>query len=161
MPKGDTIGRVQITGLRELQRTLKTAPKKIRTAFNEELQPIAAKLAADVREQMPEKTGNAKRSVKPTTSGGYVAIRAGGAQARYYPWLDFGGVLKKTSRKTFADGSRNRKGKLQKSSRGRTNEIKREYIKGGRWIYPTIARSRVEIYQRAREVVDRWKRVNF
>ena len=140
---------VQIDGLRQLQRQLKGSSKQIRKAFNAELQPIAAEIAAIVRAQMPEVSGAAKKSVRPTTLGGFVALRAGGAAAPYYPWLDFGGHL---DARPYVD------------SLGRAGEFPaqdRPYHKEGRWIYPTIRRWRPDIYAKARAVTDRWIRVNF
>lgn len=130
---------VKIDGLRELQASLKTAPPYIKKAFNREMQGVAVEVSNSVRAQMPSRSGNARRSVKPSFAQGYVAVRAGGATARYYPWLDFGGTLGPSGR--------------------RRNTQHRPFFQEGRWIYPTIARRRSAILARAAEIVDRWKRV--
>jgi len=131
---------VQIDGLRELQKTLKTAPPGIKKLFNQEMKGVAAEITSAIKAQMPEDSGAAKRSVKPSYVGGWLAIRAGGSSAPYYPWLDFGGTL-------HAQGDR-------------TNTQHRPFFKKGRWIYPTIERRRDAIHAKALDVVERWKRVN-
>lgn len=128
---------IRIDGLRELQRSMRTLPPSVRRQFNREMRGVANIAVSRIRAQMPEVTGAAKASVKPSLSGGYVAIRAGGSKVPYYPWLDFGGTLHKTGR--------------------RRNTQKRPFFSEGRWIYPTIGRNRPAIYAAAMTAVERAK----
>jgi hypothetical protein len=87
---------------------------------------------------MPEQSGAAKRSVKPSYSGSYLAIRAGGAKAPYYGWLDFGGTLG--------------------PSGGRRNTQHRAVFKKGRYLYPAIARKRHLVEAAAKRAIEQAKR---
>ena len=151
---------VGIDGLSQLQRQLKQLSPATKRAFGVELKRIVDFVAEDVRSQMPEKSGKAKRSVRVIFSGGYLAIKAGGPNAPYYPWLDFGGKLHTTGAKTIVVGPK--KGQQGPSrlvhSAGRKLGSERPFIKEGRWIYPTIARQRPAIYAAARAAVDKAKR---
>jgi hypothetical protein len=141
MAAGYSSAAIKVDGLRELEAKLKAAGPRINRAFYSELAPIVADLARTIRAQVPVVSGAAAKSVKPQIARGYLAIKAGGADVPYYPWLDFGGTLS-------AEG-------------GRHNEQHRPVFKEGRWIYPTIARHRKEIHERAMAVVKKWERTNF
>ena len=134
-----TVGNaIRIDGLKELQAQLKLLPKSVKTEFNREMKAVADEVVQAVREQMPEKSGAAKASVKTSFASGYLAVTAGGPDVPYYPWLDFGGELKPAGR--------------------RKNSQKRPFFKEGRWIYPTIARHRASLYAKAVEAVEKAKR---
>lgn len=128
---------IRVDGLRELQTRMRTLPPSVRKQFNREMRAVANIAVAAVRAQMPEDSGAAKQSVKPSLSGGYVAVRAGGSKVPYYPWLDFGGTLHKSG--------------------GRRNTQRRAFFKEGRWIYPVIARNRPRIYAAAMTAVEQGK----
>lgn len=115
---------VQVTGLRELQAAFrqvdKELPKELRKAFK----VIAAHVAGVAQQRTPFVEGTAARSIRPraTQKGAGIAFPGGGPESAgtkdgYFPWLDFGGAT------------------------GRNKSIKRERIKGGRYVYPAIAES--------------------
>ena len=128
---------IRVEGLKELKRALREAPPEVKREFNKSMRGIVSEMVDAVRSQMPEVTGDAQSSVRVSTAGNYLAIRAGGERAPYYPWLDFGGTLK--------------------AAGGRHNEQHRPFFHEGRWIYPTVARHRPEIYRKAMEAVERAK----
>ncbi len=133
-----TVGNaIKIDGLKELQKQMKLLSPEIKKDFNREMKQIAGEVVGSVRDQMPEDSGAAKRSVRPSFQNGYVQVRAGGPDVPYYPWLDFGGTLSASGR--------------------RTNSQKRAFFKEGRWIYPTIARHRPAIYAKAMAAVEKAK----
>lgn len=112
--------RIQITGLRELQRALKemdaNLPRKIRVALNK-----ASELVISwAQPRVPKKTGKARASLKTRSSQRAARIAAGGTRAPWFPWLDFGGEV------------------------GRNKATKREFIKVGRYIYKAAELKRDE-----------------
>jgi hypothetical protein len=113
---------IQVTGLREFQRALKSMdtdlPKQIRVALNG-----AAELVIKYAEpRIPTKTGRGRASLKARSSQREARIAMGGKRAVYMPWLDFGGQGKRKGRPSA-----------------------RPFIKEGRYIYPGLAANRDEI----------------
>ena len=127
---------IRIDGLKELRAKLKELERSdvVRKEFNASMVGIVREIRDAVRDQMPEVSGAAKRSVGVRTGANALAIHAGGPNAPYYPWLDFGGTLP-------ADGKR-------------LNEQHLPFFHEGRWIYPSVVRRRPEIYRRATEAVE-------
>jgi hypothetical protein len=113
---------VQITGIRELNAALKRVdaelPKGVRVALNEGVE----KLAGYIRPQIPTDTGAARQSVKPGSTRTAARLRVGGAKARYYPWLDFGGQGRRKGRPAH-----------------------RPFISEGRYVYPTLRKRKPEL----------------
>lgn len=122
---------IKITGLREFRRQLKAldgeAAKGLRLAHN-----FAANLVVDdARGDVPQVSGRAARSLRASSTQSYSRASGGNARtAPHYPWLDFGGRV------------------------GRGKSIRRLYLKGGRYLYPSYARRRDDVQDRlARELV--------
>ena len=115
---------VKIAGIRELNAALKRVdadlPKGIRVALNEGVE----KLAGYIRPQIPSDTGAARASVKPGSTQKAARLRVGGARARYYPWLDFGGQGRRSGRPAA-----------------------RPFITEGRYVYPTLRRRKPELIE--------------
>lgn len=114
--------KIGIDGLAEFGRGLRRldseAPKALRVALND-----AAELLIDrTRTLIPKVSGAAAASLKASSTRSSARVAVGGRRAAYYPWLDFGG---------------------QGRQRGRP--AKREFIKEGRYLYPTLRRVRPEI----------------
>lgn len=117
------IGRIQISGLKELQKQLRdmdvALPRKIRVALNS-----ASQLVIDWgKPRVARRTGRAAGSMKVRSSQRTARVATGGARAPYMPWLDFGGAV------------------------GRDDATKREFIKIGRYVYPALEHQRDEITQ--------------
>jgi hypothetical protein len=129
----DMTAGVRVEGLRELQKSLRKLDPEARKLLNRELRVITRGITLRVRSQMPARSGNARMSVRPGVWRGDSVIRAGGSRAPYYGWLDFGGTLR--------------------PSGGRRNTQHRPVFKSGRYIYPTIARSRPQLVDAAREAI--------
>jgi hypothetical protein len=92
--------KIQITGLREFQRALRTMdagiPKQLRIVLND-----AGQIIVDYdRRMMPRRTGRAIASVKARSSQREARIAVGGTRAPYVPWLDFGGQGRRKGRPT-------------------------------------------------------------
>jgi len=85
------VAKIQITGLRELQASLRQAskdmPKGLRVALN-----LASAEVIDYAEpRFPRLTGRAAGSLKARSSQREARVALGGRKAPYAPWLDFGG----------------------------------------------------------------------
>lgn len=110
-----TVDPIRITGLRDLQAAMKAldgeSQKLLRTTLNE----VAETVAAGARRRVPVRTGRARASVKASSSQREARVKGGGAKAAYYPWLEFGGKV------------------------GRKHSVRRPFVNGGRYIYPTYA----------------------
>lgn len=114
--------KVQIGGLTQLSRALKAvdkeAPKQLRLTFNE-----AAQLLIDrTKPTIPSVSGAARRSLVARSTRTSARVAVGGRKAPYFPWLDFGG---------------------QGRIKGRP--APREFLREGRYVYPTLRKIRPEI----------------
>lgn len=112
---------IRITGLDEFVRNLKRLdndlPKVLRVAFNTAGQTIVTEARAGV----PTKSGRAKASVKMRSTQKEARIVGGSKRVPYYPWLDFGGRV------------------------GPTKNIRRPFIKDGRYIYAAYFKHRDQL----------------
>jgi hypothetical protein len=70
------------------------------------------------KSRVPKRSGRAAGTIKSRAGGNRVYVVGGGRSAPYYPWLDFGGTLRKVGR--------------------RRNTQSRPFIKKGRYIWPAI-----------------------
>ncbi len=114
--------KVAVEGLAEFNRGLRQldaqAPKQLRIALNG-----AAQLLVDrTRPLIPSVSGAARRSLKARSTRTSARIAVGGKTAPYYPWLDFGGQGRIAGR-----------------------PAPREFIREGRYVYPTLRRIGREI----------------
>lgn len=104
---------IRIDGLRQFSRNLKKLdadlPKVLRVALNE-----SADLVIDTaRPDVPKRSGQAARSMRAASTRTAVRVKAGGARAPHYPWLDFGGRV------------------------GKNRSVVRRFNSDGRYLYPT------------------------
>lgn len=120
--------KISVGGLSDLSRSLRKidaeAPKQLRIAFNS----AADLLVEYTAPKIPVKSGAARRSLKAKSTRTSARVSVGGRNARYFPWLDFGG-----------------EGRIA----GRPS--KREFIKEGRYVYPTLREIRPKIEQALQE----------
>lgn len=114
--------KVEVVGLAALQKGLKAidanAPKELRLALNSGAQL----LVDEARPKIPEVTGAAARSLVARSTRTSARVAVGGKKAPWFPWLDFGGEGRIAGRPT-----------------------KREFLKEGRYIYPTLREIRPQI----------------
>lgn len=120
--------KVEIDGLAALSRGLKRidteAPKQLRLCFNG-----AAELLVDkTRPKIPSRTGAAARSLKARSTRTSARVAVGGRKAPYFPWLDFGGEGRIAGRPAA-----------------------REFLKEGRYVYPTLRQIRPDIERSLRD----------
>ena len=123
--------RIQVRGIRELDRAFRQVSDGVdddglKSAFLE----IATSVSTDAASMYPFLRGAASGSVKARASRSRASIAFGGRAAEYAPWLDFGGRV------------------------GRNRSIQRELVKGGRYVYPTIAKHRAEIGRKVDDAIE-------
>lgn len=110
--------KVQVHGLREFTRSVAAAnsglKKEIRLVLNDAVDVIVT----DAKPTVASNTGGAARSMRAMSTQTKARVRAGGAKAPYYPWLDFGGRV------------------------GKYRQVSRPYSEEGRYIYPTYRNKR-------------------
>lgn len=109
--------KIRVVGLSQLSRAVRKvdaeAAKQLRLVGNE----AANLLIEKTSQQIPTVSGRARSSLKAQSTRTSARVAVGGSRAPYYPWLDFGGEGRVAGRP------------------GR-----REFIKGGRYLYPTLAK---------------------
>lgn len=131
--------RVQVTGLKELQKALRQfdddLPKELKVRFLE----IAGRVADIARANVPARSGRARASVKPHGTLKGASVWGGGARVPYYPWLDFGG------------GDPHRRGVTPNRLGG--SAFRRPFIEGGRYIYPAVKDQRQETMDAAMDAL--------
>lgn len=102
---------IRVSGLRELQASLKRmdgqSQKRLRLALND----VAELVVAAAQPRVPRRTGRAAASLRPSSSQREASVRGGGGRAEYFPWLDFGGRV------------------------GRGKSVSRPFLRDGRYLY--------------------------
>ena len=129
-PSGPLFSGVQIDGLRELRNAMRTAERGSQQAIARHLKAVAGRIADDVRSRVPASAGgkaasnpfapgSARASVRAFASSDGAGVRGGGAQAPYYPWLDFGGSVGRGHREGVAWSGATTRPWLGRPGRGR------------------------------------------
>lgn len=139
-----TQSKVHVRGLNETVRAFREVdadlPKELRVAFK----AIAEHVAVLARSWVPRGgSGVAAASIRAraTQRGAGIAFPRGEGRGKadYYPWLDFGGTT----------------GRGHSIGVAGSGSIKRDLVKGGRYVYPAIADSREFIGDAAGEAIER------
>lgn len=117
---------VAVHGLRELQAALKAADGESQKQLRLVLNDAAEVVAGGARRLVPARTGRARGSVRSTSSQREARVSGGGARAKYYGWMDFGGT---------------------RLGRG-GGKATRPFLKDGRYIYATYNRRRPWVMER-------------
>lgn len=118
---------VRVTNLAQFSKALKRVDTELVSDLKDELAAIATPIASEVRAKVPQRSGSAAGSVKTRATMRGAAIVAGGKQAPYFQWLDFGGSTGRGHRPGVAF----------------SGSIKRKWMGlpsgSGRYVYPTIS----------------------
>lgn len=128
---------VDVKGLRDVQLALKRVDKELPKEIRTGMLPIATMVVGAIRPKVERLTGAAQASVRPRATQRGAGIAFGGPSAPHYPWLDFGGSVGRPS---------------AVSGRG---TVHRPFIKGGRYVFPTIEEKRPDIEEAVEDVVVR------
>ncbi len=133
--------KMELKGLRELQTSLGRVAPEAKREFTAQLRTIGKAVADGAAAEMPRRKGRARKSLKVRVVAGRgfegVQISEGGAVAPYVPWLDFGGKVGR-GRRSHATVSVHAGGRVSVRRHGSlgTGSTTREFIKGGRYLYP-------------------------
>ena len=116
---------VHVEGIRELRTALRRTNPELLKELRTELKRAATPVANDARRRVNasiknrgRSTGRTRASIRVGVSGNKVYIAGGKSKVPYYGWLDFGGDLAPTGR--------------------RSNYQTRTKLKKGRFLYPAI-----------------------
>ena len=122
---------IQVRGIQDLQKALRSINKDLPKQLAAGLAEASEIVLNAARPLVPHVSGDAQASMKVRKQQRGATIAVGGTKAPYYPWLDFGGAV------------------------GRGKSVKREFIKQGRYIYPTLKDKRPEVEAKVDEVLKR------
>lgn len=123
--------KVEVRGIKDLSKALREIDKDLPKELGAGLAEAAAIVADAARPKVPQRTGKAAASIKVRKQQRGAALAVGGSKAPYFPWLDFGGKT------------------------GRNNSVRRPFVPGGRYIYPTLADKREQVNAKVDEVMAR------
>lgn len=136
---------VRVEGLKELRRSLNRIDPTLTKELRVELKAIGDDVAADARRAVPQRTGQARASIRSGVSGNNAYVAGGKKRVPYYGWLDFG-------TRTPRRGQPRSVGPWRRSGTG---------PKGGRFIYPAIDDNRSMIKRRALQAFNKAKLSSF
>lgn len=122
--------KIQTTGVRELQRSLKAVDKALPKGLKTGLNGVSNLIINNARPLIPKRSGRAAGSLRASSTAVQVKIRVGGSRAPYYPWLDFGGRT------------------------GIKKSVSRQFIREGRYLYPTLRKHKSEIQKLLEKTLD-------
>lgn len=120
---------IQVRGLKEVRKALRDVDKTLGPELRKGLNEVADIVLDSARPLVPTRSGKARASLKAGSSETAVQIKAGGSKAPYWAWLDFGGRT------------------------GRNKSVRRPFVMGGRYIYPTLRKRRDDIEDKFYEVI--------
>ncbi|MEV6306484.1 HK97 gp10 family phage protein [Actinoplanes sp. NPDC051861] len=122
--------RIAVGGLAQLNRGLRAidndAPKQLRLALND----AATLLVERARPKVPSVSGAARRSMVARSTRTSARVAVGGKKAPYFPWLEFGGQGRIAGRPAA-----------------------REFLRDGRYVYPTLRQIRPQIEQQLQDSI--------
>lgn len=117
---------ITVDGLDALRRRLAAADKNVAKGLGRAGKSAADIVVAAARTKVPVRSGRARDSLRAVILRGGAGIRGGGAKAPYFGFLDYGNKV-------------DRGGGV-----GRGDSQVREYLKGGRIVYPAVREKRDE-----------------
>lgn len=123
---------ISADGLREVQAALKAGDGESQKQLRVVLNDAAEVVAGGARRLVASRSGRARGSVRSTSSQREARVSGGGARAKHYGWLDFGGT---------------------RIGRG-GGKATRPFLKDGRYIYATYNRRRPWVLERLGKGLD-------
>lgn len=118
--------RIQVIGLRDLQKELKRLSDtgEWTSELREANKSGAEIVAARARSLAPVRTGRLRDSIRAKASQRDASVAGGGARVPYFGWIDFGGTIRLKHRRRV---------------------IKRPFIKEGRILYRALSQEREQV----------------
>lgn len=126
----DPIAPIKVDGLKQFQRNLKTLSPELAKTLRKTLNVIADDVVQLATPHIPRRSGRAAGSLRAASTQTGSRVRGGSARAPYYPWLEFGGAI------------------------GRRDHTIRKHEKGGRYLFPALARERPRIEQKLNALLE-------
>lgn len=112
---------VQVEGLNKFARSMRkvdaTFPARMRAGLN----LAAAEVAAEARSRVPKKSGTLAGTIRPSSTTRQARVSMGGKRAPYAGFIEFGGNV------------------------GRKKSVHREFIPGGRYLFPAFKDKRKQV----------------
>lgn len=112
---------VQVEGLNRFARAMRKVdasfPARLRAGFNESARIVAE----EARTSVPKKSGTLAGTIRASSTTRHARVSMGGARAPYAGFIEFGGHV------------------------GRNKSVHREYIAGGRYLFPAFKNKRTEV----------------
>lgn len=133
----DSDAKIKVVGIPDLQKALRAIDKGLAKELAEGLAEAAEIVARAARPLVPERSGEARASIKVRKQQRAAALAVGGSKAPYYGFLDFGNLPRGGG------------------GVGRSDSHPRPFIKSGRYIYPSLAKNRDEVAAKVDEVLER------
>jgi hypothetical protein len=128
--KGKQTVEINTAEARRLARQFDGLGGDVQKDVNREVGLITGRMVQRIRARVPSKSGRARASVR--AKGG--KITAGGPGAPHYPWLEFGGSTKVP---------------------GAGRRVRRDFVKTGRYIFPTISEGKAKDLEAVEKAVAR------
>lgn len=126
-----------VEGLAEYKAALRQIDRELGGELRKGLNEVAQVVIDAARTRVPRRTGRAQESMKAGSTQNAAQIKVGGTAAPYYPWLDFGGTV----------------GRGHRPGVGGSGSVKRDFIKKGRYVYPTAEDKRDAIIDKLEDVI--------
>lgn len=130
MAKGKQTVEINMAEARRLSRQFDGLGDDVQKDVNKEIGLISGRMVQRIRARVPSKSGRARASVR--AKGG--KITAGGPSAVHFPWLEFGGSTKVP---------------------GAGRRVRRDFVKSGRYIFPTISEGKAKDLEAVERAVER------
>lgn len=135
---------VRVEGLRELRMALGVVEGELSQELRDELKVLAVEVRLEAARRLEadvaHPTGRAAASLRAYSTSRAAGVRAGSASVPYYGWLDFGGTIRHM-------GSRH--------THTRAHLIRRQFIAGGRYLYPAADAKAALIAPKVEALLDR------
>lgn len=122
---------VEIQGLREFSRRVRSADKELSKEMRRGMKSIAETVARSAKESVPKRSGKLANSIRPTSTPKVGKVSMGGARVPYAGFIEFGGSV------------------------GRNNSVKRPFVKNGRYLRPAYEKNRAQVQIEAMRLIDR------
>lgn len=126
-----TLKGVQIQGLREFSRRVRSADADLSKELRTGLKEIASVVANTAKQKVPTRSGRLASSVRATSTARVGKVSMGGARVPYAGFIEFGGSV------------------------GRGKSVKRPFKKDGRYLRPAYEAHRGEVEVAAHVLIDK------
>lgn len=122
---------VEVQGLREFSKALKSLDRELPIELRKGMNSIAKVVADSARTQVPKRSGKLANSIRPSSTQRVGKVTMGNAKVPYAGFIEYGGAV------------------------GRKKSVKRAFKKDGRYLRPAYEANRERVQAEMVELVDR------